>query len=185
MLDEETVDAVDGEIATLQEEESRLLSERDRRWILAHLVREADRRFREEHQPDLLRRAGDHLAELTAGRYRRMVADDGTGEHRFHLIPGDGGPPLPLAFPLSTGTLEQAYLALRLAIVDHLDDGHERLPLFVDEALVNWDPPRRDRGLQVLAELSETRQIFFFTCPPPVAARLEDLGARRVELGPA
>ena len=86
---------------------------------------------------------------------------------------------------MSTGTLEQAYLALRLAIVDHLDDGKERLPLFVDEALVNWDPPRRDRGLQVLAQLSETRQIFFFTCHPPVARRLEELGGRRFQLDPA
>ena len=89
------MDAVDGEIATLEEEETRLLAERDRRWILAHLVREADRRFREEHQPDLLRRAGAWLAELTEGRYLRMVADDGSGEHRFHLVPADGGELIP------------------------------------------------------------------------------------------
>src|SRR5690606_4406454 len=55
---EETADAVDGEIATLDEEARALVRERDRRWVLAQLLREADRRFREEHQPDLVRRAG-------------------------------------------------------------------------------------------------------------------------------
>jgi uncharacterized protein YhaN len=182
MLEQETVDAVDGELAALLEEEDRLLKERDRRWILARLVRQADRRFREEHQPDLLRRASAHLAELTGGRWEKMVADDGANEHRFHLARPERAGLVPMAPPVSTGTLEQAYLALRLAIVDHLDEGQERLPLFLDEALVNWDPPRRDRGLRVLAELSETRQIFFFTCHPDTADQLETLGARRLEL---
>lgn len=185
LLEEDTVDVVDSEIDTLEEEEGRLLRERDRRWVLACLVREADRRFREEHQPDLLRRASAWLEELTGGRYHRLVADDGGGEHRFHLAGGDRNELTPLAPPVSTGTLEQAYLALRLAIVDHLDEGRERLPLFVDEALVNWDPARRERGLAVLSRLSRDRQVFFFTCHPRVAEALEELGARRVELGPA
>ena len=64
----ETTDVVDSEIASLQEVEARLVVERDRKWVLAQLVREADRRFREEHQPDLLRRASTFLEHLTGGR---------------------------------------------------------------------------------------------------------------------
>jgi len=178
----ETVDAVDGEIANLQETEARLATERDRKWILAQLVREADRRFREEHQPDLIRRASSYLEHLTGGRYDRLLVDE-TGEgDLFHLV-GPGIPaPIPLASPISTGTLEQAYLSLRLAIIDHLDQGNQRLPLFIDEAFVNWDDDRRDRGLEVLAGLSSSRQVFAFTCHPEMAEKLEARGGRVLRL---
>ena len=179
----ETVDAVDGEIAALQEEEEALLAERDRRWLLARIVRQADRRFREEHQPDLLRRASAYLSGLTGGRYDRIVAEEGAGEGGFHV----GGPGLPgtvpLAPPISTGTLEQAYLALRLAIVDHLDQGLERLPIFADEVLVNWDHGRRMRGTKLLAGVAKHRQVFVFTCHPELAGGLEDEGARVLRFG--
>jgi uncharacterized protein YhaN len=182
LRDAETVDAVDGEIATLKEREERLGRERDRKLVLARILREADRRFREEHQPDLLRRAGSYLARLTGGRYDRLVVDEADSSHPFRLV-GPGLPaPVPLATPVSTGTLEQAYLALRLAIVDHLDQGGERLPLFVDEVLVNWDAERRARGIEVLADLSPTRQIFVFTCHPDVAGELVGRGGRLIRL---
>jgi uncharacterized protein YhaN len=182
MRELETVDAVDGETATLQEEEARLTLERDRRWVLAALLRDADRRFRDEHQPDLIRRAGGYLAHLTGGRYDRIVADETAHGDLFHVygpaLPG----PVPLAPPVSTGTLEQAYLSLRFAIVDHLDQGGERLPLFVDEIFVNWDEARRTRGMEVLADIASTRQLFVFTCHDEVAASLSARGARVLDL---
>jgi uncharacterized protein YhaN len=178
----ETVDAVDSEITSLRDEESRLTRARDRKWVLARVLREADRRFREEHQPDLVRRAGSYLEHLTGGRYERLIIDEANGEHLFHLVGPTLPAPVPLAPPVSTGTLEQAYLSLRLAIVDHLDQGGEKLPLFVDEIFVNWDGERRARGLEVLAGIANSRQVFVFTCHPSVAAELEQRGARVLEL---
>jgi uncharacterized protein YhaN len=93
--------------------------------------------------------------------------------------------PVALAPPVSTGTLEQAYLSLRLAIVDHLDQGAELLPLFIDEVFVNWDQERRARGLEVMARISEQRQVFVFTCHEGLAAELETRGARLLILGGA
>jgi uncharacterized protein YhaN len=153
--------------------------------VLAQLVREADRRFREEHQPDLLRRASAHLEHLTGGRYDRLLVDESGPDGLFQIV-GPGLPaPVPLSAPVSTGTLEQAYLGLRLAIVDHLDQGHERLPLFIDEAFVNWDPVRRSRGLDVVVDLAAARQLFVFTCHPETADRLAERGARVLRLGQA
>jgi uncharacterized protein YhaN len=150
--------------------------------VLAQLLREADRRFRQEHQPDLLRRASAHLEHLTGGRYDRLLVDESGPDGLFQIV-GPGLPaPVPLSPPVSTGTLEQAYLGLRLAIVDHLDQGHERLPLFIDEAFVNWDPVRRSRGLEVVADLAASRQLFVFTCHPETAERLADRGARVLRL---
>ena len=50
---------------------------------MAQLLRAADRRFRDEHQPDILRRAGHHLSALTAGRYHRLMVDESSGDGRF------------------------------------------------------------------------------------------------------
>ena len=178
----ETLDRVDGEIQVLDEEVRRLERERDRRYVLARLIREADRRFREEHQPALVRRAGEYLAMITGGRYERVLVADGTGEGSFMLRGGEGMPPVEVALPLSTATREQVYLALRLSAVDHLDQEGERLPLFLDETLVNWDPSRQDRGLALLTRLARDRQLFVFTCHPEVAATLAAQGARVVTL---
>lgn len=180
----ETIDIVDGELETLKEEEARVIRERDRKWVLAQLLREADRRFREEHQPDLVRRASVHLQDLTGGRYDRLLIDETADGDLFQVIGPELPAPIPLRAPISTGTLEQAYLSLRLAIVDHLDQGGERLPLFIDETFVNWDRARRNRGLDLLTRLSGERQIFVFTCHPEVADRLSASGAHRLDLEP-
>ena len=83
---------------------------------------------------------------------------------------------------LSTGAKEQLYLATRLAIVNQLDHDRERLPMFIDEALVNWDAARRNRGFQLLRELSQTRQVFVMTCHENWAEELTDAGAHRIAL---
>lgn len=178
----ETADWVDGEIATLEAETEAMVRERDRKWVLARLLREADRSFREEHQPDLMRRASGHLAHLTNGRYDRILVEETDESDLFRISGPEIAGPIPLRHPISTGTLEQAYLSLRLAIVDHLDQGAEPLPLFVDEVFVNWDAERRAQGLEVLARLAEKRQVFLFTCHPYMARELEEAGARVVEL---
>ncbi|HSM05214.1 MAG TPA: AAA family ATPase [Longimicrobiales bacterium] len=175
------LDEIDGEIQAAEEEVDRRTRRRDRLWILGRVVQEAEKRLREEHQPAILREAASILSELTAGRYDRIVLAGRDGR-RFR-VRGPGTPgSLPVEAPLSTGTREQVYLALRLAILDQLDRAGERLPLFLDEVLVNWDPVRRDAGLQTLARRSADRQCFVFTCHPGMADRLVELGAARIRL---
>ncbi len=182
LREERTLDQVEGEILAVKEEREDVWRRRDRLALLARLVRTADHRFRERNQPDLLKAAGRHLATVTGGRYSRLRMPerelDGTLE-----LKGPGYPEwVAVDTPVSTGTREQVYLALRLAIVDHLDSGGERLPVFLDEAFVNWDERRRERGFELLAELAEERQIFVFTCHRPMAESLAERGARLLEL---
>ena len=185
-----TADQIDGEIDALANEVSRLEREHDRKIVLAHAVREADHRFREEHQTDVVRRASSYLATVTDGRYDRIMVGD-SGEFYVRLA-CDGGTGTAgagraagatvAAEELSTGAREQLYLAMRLAIMGHLDHDRERLPVFIDEALVNWDPARRERGFQLLLELSRTRQVFVMTCHESWAQELIHMGANRVDL---
>ena len=176
-----TADQIDGEIDALENEVRRLGREHDRKIVLAYAIREADRRFREEHQPDVIRRASGYLATITADRYDRIMVDD-SGEFHVRGSFDNGTVSTVAAVSLSTGAREQLYLAMRLAIMSHLDHDRERLPVFIDEALVNWDAARRTRGFQLLRELSQTRQVFVMTCHERWAQELTDAGANRIDL---
>ena len=173
-----TADEIDGEIDALKSEVGRLKREHDRKIVLAHAVREADGRFREEHQPDVVRRASGYFATITADRYDDIMVGD-AGELEVRRADDDR---VLAAGKLSTGTKEQLYLAMRLAALDHLDHDRERLPVFIDEAFVNWDAARRGRGFRLLRELSQTRQVFVMTCHERWAEELIDAGAKRVDL---
>ncbi len=180
----DTLARVEGRLAALEERVRDAKERRDRAFVLARLLREADRRFRDEHQSDLLARASGHLDRITLGRYDRIEAGDG-GHGSLRLSGPAVAESVDVGGPLSQGTREQVYLALRLAIVDHLDAEGERLPLFMDEVLVNWDAWRRDRAFELLERIARRRQVFLFTCHPAMAAEMEDRGAAVVALRPA
>ena len=177
----ETVDAVDGRIELVRGRMQDAREGRDRAFVLACLTREADRRFREENQPELLLRAGRYLRQVTRGRYDRIEMGD-AGDESLYLRESSGSRRMRVGETTSQGTKEQVYFALRLAIVNHLDSGHERLPIFMDETLVNWDAWRRDRAFDLLGDLASERQVFIFTCHPAMAAEMEDRGGTIIAL---
>ncbi len=178
-----SLDSLESEKEHLEHELRSLGERRDRLMLLAEAIKLADFRFREEHQPDVLRRAGAYLHLITNGRYDRLDYEEGTDSLRVHDVQEGRGHAVEA--PLSRGTRDQIYLAVRLAIVDHLDEGHERLPIFLDEVFVNWDMDRRARCYEIFQEVSKTRQVFIFTCHPWLAGELEEcLPAKIIDLKP-
>lgn len=65
---------------------------------------------------------------------------------------------------LSTGAVDQLYLAVRLAICELALPEEEPCPIILDDALVNFDDERCQCALEVLHEMAQTRQIVLFTC---------------------
>ena len=63
---------------------------------------------------------------------------------------------------LSTGTVEQLYLSLRLAILD--DISHEKVPIILDEVFAYYDINRLKNILTYLDTEFKDRQIIVFTC---------------------
>ncbi len=64
---------------------------------------------------------------------------------------------------LSGGAREQLGVLVRLGIARVLA-GERRLPVLLDDALVNSDAERRGRMLEVLRRMSEHLQVLLFTC---------------------
>ncbi len=164
-----------GEAAVYEERLAAAEYRRDRLAMASSILLRAERQFRERHGPSFLTAASAYLSTITGGRYERLLIAEHSGTEPPRLEVVRDGRPVPVGAPLSRGTLEQIYVALRLALVDEVDP-NRLLPLFLDEALVNWDDDRVDGLLPLLSAL-QGRQALFTTCHPAMAARLGAIGA--------
>ena len=85
--------------------------------------------------PELGRRAAEIFARLTGSRYSGVVLD-----RSFRLSAEPAGDPVFRdAALLSAGTLDQLYLAVRLAICDLVLPPEKQVPIVLDDALANFD----------------------------------------------
>lgn len=120
---------------------------------LAEAREELQRRF----APRITRRAQKLLARMTGGRYTDLTMDT-----EFSLQAGTGEEDiLREALWRSDGTMDQLYLALRLAVAEELTPG---TPLVLDDVLVRFDDERMKAAVLLLKEMAKDRQILCFTC---------------------
>ena len=175
------IDMIDSEIALITRRRQDLEERRDRLQLLANLLKRADQQFKMKHQPEVIRLAGEYLSHVTNGRYSRLGMNEENGQ--LMVYEGDSSRTYPVAAPLSQGTCDQIYLAIRLAIIDYLDDGRERIPVFLDEVFVNWDASRRKNVYGIMRKMAEKRQVFLFTCHDWQAEEaIRELGAHDISL---
>ena len=120
---------------------------------LAAAREELQRRF----APRITQRAQTLLSKMTGGRYSNMTM--GT-DFSLQARTGEENT-LHEAVWRSDGTLDQLYLALRLAVAEELTPN---APVILDDALVRFDDARMKATMGVLRELAETRQVICFTC---------------------
>ncbi len=146
-----------------------------------HILRESLVRYERERQPEVLREASRYLARFTAGAFRDVHFPLRENPGRSLFARRNGGEALPSTI-LSQGTADQLYLALRFAVLDRRNP-EPRLPVFLDEVLVNFDDTRTLTTVRALGEIAEERQIFYLTCREAVARLFaEEAGAHVVPL---
>lgn len=139
-----------------------LLQKREALQIARDALQEAVAEWNRDVSPGINERASEVFAQITAGEYRDVRLDPQEG-FAVRLLE----PARQLVLDLeqcSTGTQDQLYLAQRLALLSHVSQNSEPLPLFFDDHFVHYDDERLRRTLEFLAELSEKHQIFLFTC---------------------
>ncbi len=71
----------------------------------------------------------------------------------------------------SSGTMDQVYLALRLAAAKLVQSGHDKMPLIFDDSFALYDDERLQAALGWLTETYDS-QILVFTCHPREARLL-------------
>jgi uncharacterized protein YhaN len=127
--------------------------------ISAALIRRTKRIYEEEKQPVVLRKASAYIAELTSGKYIRILSTPGEAGLRLETANHQ----LIDSSLLSRGTAELVYLAMRLALAAEASASH-KLPLMLDDVFVNFDRERLHAIIRLLTKLAAERQVIVMTC---------------------
>lgn len=143
---------------TRLEERIAQLQRYDRALALAQLtLTQASGELQRRFAPRISREAQRLFSRMTGGAYDRL-----TLSQDFSLLCGARQEDaLREAQWRSDGTIDQLYLALRLSTAQALTP---EAPLILDDALVRFDDARMQSAMEVLNELSQSRQVILFTC---------------------
>ena len=121
--------------------------------VLLQANQELQRRF----APRISQRAQTLFARLTSGRYQRLTL----GQDMSLEAATQAETTMRNTLWRSDGTVDQLYLALRLAVAEELTPD---APLILDDALVRFDDARLKAALDILEETAASKQVILFTC---------------------
>lgn len=131
------------------------------RAVVYHMLERIRADYEKNRQPETLVEASQYMRKLTSGRYQRVwtpLADDSL------MVETADGQSLPVDV-LSTGTREQLFVSLRLAMVAMYARRGIQLPMILDDVCVNFDIDRTQTAVQVICEFAKQgHQVLFFTC---------------------
>ena len=107
--------------------------------------------------PMLTAELSRNISEITSGKYNKVSFNDEQGM----IVEIENGNYIS-AERLSSGTVDQLYLSLRLAILDSMSE--EKIPIILDEAFSHFDDKRLENILQYINNKFGDRQLIIFTC---------------------
>ena len=163
----EAIDGSDTAVAAREDMERAAASVRANMspWIrsrLAHaLLAEALKRFRDRAQGPMLTAASSYFSRMTRGELVRLISDDSDKEPAL-IAERSNGSRIRVE-EMSEGTLDQLYLALRLAALDLRRAAGVDLPVILDDVLMTSDEDRSGSILEALADFAGENQVLVFT----------------------
>lgn len=145
------------QLTRLRKKREELTEEYEAYKIAVSVMQECAAELRSTVSRPLNDRAGEIFFRLTEGQYDGFMAD---GEYQVRVRERKDA--LYREWKnLSTGTANQAYLSLRIA-VNEMFSGQGNMPLLLDDVLSNYDEKRAERAIRVLKERGG--QVILFTC---------------------
>ena len=127
--------------------------------IARETIEEVSGEMRKNFSPGLDKRTSEIFDKLTGGKYKNIHTKKDYSmmvSNQFIDVSCDN---------LSSGTIDQAYLALRIAISEIISS-KDLTPLTLDDSFIEYDDNRLNLALDFLKNYSEktNRQIILFTC---------------------
>ena len=107
--------------------------------------------------PRISKRAQELFEKLTGGRYQKVTLSE---DLSLNVCSVEEDTLRPSQWR-SDGTVDQLYLALRLAVAEELTPD---APLVLDDAMVRFDEGRLSVALDILRETAQNKQVILFTC---------------------
>lgn len=133
-------------------------------------LQQAKINYQKTHLEEVLHYTSIFFKELTNGRYEQVHAP--TTKKPFQVEGNDHI--VYTVDTLSQGTLDQLYIALRLAISVVMSNQHY-MPFIIDDAFVHFDETRTENMMRILQQLSGEQQLIVFTCKKEIANQLDSV----------
>lgn len=114
-------------------------------------------KMKEEITPKFTEKLSDTIKNVSNNKYNKVKINI-SGE----IIVEDSNGNYINAENLSLGTIDQLYLALRLASIEEITE--ETMPIILDEAFAYYDNERLKNILDYMSKEYKNRQIIIFTC---------------------
>lgn len=128
---------------------------------------ETKRNYREKYLTEVIDKTTQYFSYMTDGKYTKVFAPShqkGLQVETFDVTRYNVN-------ELSQGTVDQLYIALRLAISDVMGE-KQKLPFIIDDAFIHSDHIRTRRIIDILLTISKRQQIILFTCNEDVLSGL-------------
>lgn len=135
------------------------------------LLTRAQTIYESGRQPQIMKMANEFLKDMTMGKYSLHMVDNGKDifiEDSTHAVKNEK--------IWSSGTGDQVFLAIRLAMALSFGEQIEPLPIVLDDIFVRFDEKRQRETLRFLMELGKKQQIFLFTCHERTMHIAEEVG---------
>lgn len=175
LVEKEELDRKIAELAELENEKEELANEacdeREKIGIIdecIEIIQSLSEEIHSDFGPSLNAEVSTMIWEMSGGKYERVVVDNELN------LKVDTGNRFVEAGQLSSGTQEQLYLALRLAMVKLLFP-KGTMPVLFDDSFVFYDDKRLARTLAWLSR-QKFSQVIIFTCQHREMDILERLG---------
>ena len=146
--------------------------------IALQVLNDSYAEVRQSYGSVLEKQAGEIFSALTDGNYQNMSISK-SFDIAVEKTDIFGSKELDY---LSSGTVDQAYLSLRLALSKLIAQEDNALPIILDDALAQYDDKRTAKALEFLKEYSEKGQIILFTCHKAIVNLANGLEANNISL---
>lgn len=138
------------------------LQEQAKQWAIYNLAKEKLQETKQVYQssflPKVLKRTSELFNYLTNQKYHNVFLTELEAMLQVEDVNG-------LRFTvaeLSQGSRDQLYISLRIALSEIIQK-KQKMPFFIDDAFVHFDPIRLDKMLTIFQQVSSIQQIILFT----------------------
>ena len=153
----ENLSSLEEELYSLKEQYEELQKNNESIELVKTLLARAYDNMKNSVSPVFTQKLSNSIATITKGKYCKLSFNDEQGL----IVELENGNYIP-AERLSTGTIDQLYLSLRLAMLDEISN--EKVPIILDESFAYYDDERLKNILNYLVNEFNDRQIIIFTC---------------------
>ena len=153
----ENLFSLEEELYSLKEQYEELQKNNESIELVKTLLARAYDNMKNSVSPVFTQKLSNSIATITKGKYCKLSFNDEQGL----IVELENGNYIP-AERLSTGTIDQLYLSLRLAMLDEISN--EKVPIILDESFAYYDDERLKNILNYLVNEFNDRQIIIFTC---------------------